>query len=537
MIISATLVLPFSANAQIEEGTLGENITYQFDSSTGDLSVIGRGAMTDYDWEESPFAHRKNIRNIFISEDITSIGNCAFMDTSVEVINLPKSVTRIGSGAFWGCDSIKAVNYFSTYEDWEKVDVLSDNSFDGDQMYYFLKGRCGDYIAYCLDLQTGTLTINGRGGMYNYDDDRKKSPFADCEEILSIVIDNGVTTIGSYAFNYCTRVESVEISNSVTSIGESAFEFCYGMKSINLGSGVTSIGYRAFEGCTKLNDAKYAGTKETWKTINIEKRNECLTDLLCEHVAGAPVNEDYQKATCQQPGGHDVVVYCSICNAEMDREFKKTAPKTDHVYQTVTTAATLSKNGSKYKKCKNCNQQSEKSTIYYPKTIRLEASIFTYDGKAKKPKVIVKDSRGRLIASSHYTLTYPSGRKDIGKYTVEVKFGKTKDYTGTKKLSFTINPKGTKLSSLSTPSKKKIKVKWKTQTTKTTGYQIQLATDKNFSKNVKTVTVEGNKKNTKTVTDLKNKTKYYVRIRTYKTNSGKKFYSDWSGYKTITTKK
>ena len=537
MIISATLALPFSANAQIEQGSCGTNVTYQFDTSTGELLIIGRGAMTDYDWEESPFAHKSNIKSIFIFDGITSIGNCAFMDTSVKVVYIPKSVTRVGSGAFWGCNSITAVNYYSTQDDWENVDVLSDNSFDGDQMYFFLIGECGDTVDYILDLQTGMLAISGRGEMFDYDNDGNKSPFADCDEIVSIVFDSGVSSIGSYAFNYCTYLESVEISNSIASIGESAFEFCYGMKEIKLGSGVKSIGYRAFEGCTKLSDAEYAGTRETWKTIKIEKRNDCLTDLLCDHVAGTPVNEDYIEATCQYPGGHDVVVYCSICNAEMERDFKKTAPKTDHVYQTVITAATLSKNGSKIKKCKNCNEVFEKTTIYYPQTIKLSTSSYTYDGKAKKPSVTVKDSRHKLITSSNYTVTYPSGRKDVGKYTVEVKFGKTKNYTGTKKLTFKINPKGTKLTTLSTPSKKKIKVKWKTQTTKTTGYELQLATDKNFSKNVTNVTVKGSNKNTKTVAGLKNNTKYYVRIRTYKTKDGADFCSDWSDYKTITTKK
>ncbi|MCM1115236.1 MAG: secretory protein, partial [Clostridium sp.] len=71
----------------------------------------------------------------------------------------------------------------------------------------------------------------------------------------------------------------------------------------------------------------------------------------------------------------------------------------------------------------------------------------------------------------------------------------------------------------------------------TTGYQIQYSTDKNFKKNNKTVTVSSNKTTSKTISKLSGKKKYYVRIRTYKTVSGTKYYSSWSSVKTVTTKK
>ena len=535
MIISATLALPFSANAQIEQGSLGANVSYTLDTTSGELNVFGRGAMTDYDWDQSPFAHRQDIKHIDIQEGITSIGEKVFMDVKAETVDIPKSVTKIGDGAFWACTSFTAINYYSTRDDWENVNVLYNNDLDGDYMFFFLRGECGYAVNYLLDLQTGELTVSGRGEMFDYDEDNR-SPFYDSEDIISLVVKSGVSRIGSYAFNYCTYLESVEISNTVSSIGASAFEFCYGMKEIKLGSGISSIGYRAFEGCTKLNKVIYAGTKETWKTIKFEKRNDCLTDCYCDHVAGAPVNEDYVEATCQEPGGYDKVIYCSICNSEMDREFVETTSKTAHKYTTVTTPATLTKNGKSVVQCKICGKVQKKNIIYYPKTIKLSMYEYIYNGKAKKPTVSVKDANGNTISSSKYKVTYASGRKDIGKYNVYVTFT-DKKYTGEKRLYFLINPKGTSLVSLSSPSKNKIKIKWKTQTTKTTGYQIQIATDKNFTNKVDTIYVGNNKKNTKTVSGLKKNKKYYVRIRTYKQKSDAKFFSYWSDYKTITTKK
>jgi hypothetical protein len=91
-------------------------------------------------------------------------------------------------------------------------------------------------------------------------------------------------------------------------------------------------------------------------------------------------------------------------------------------------------------------------------------------------------------------------------------------------------------------AKKAITVKWKKQTAKMpksriTGYQIQLATNKKFTKNKKTVNVKGYKKVSKKVTKLKGGKTYYVKIRTYKTIKGKKYYSKWSKVKAIKTKK
>ena len=92
-----------------------------------------------------------------------------------------------------------------------------------------------------------------------------------------------------------------------------------------------------------------------------------------------------------------------------------------------------------------------------------------------------------------------------------------------------------------TAGKKSIKVKWmkrkkKMSSARITGYQVQVATNKKFTKNKKTKKVKGYKKTTKTFKNLKGGKKYYVRVRTYKTIKGVKYYSPWSKVKKITTK-
>ena len=103
------------------------------------------------------------------------------------------------------------------------------------------------------------------------------------------------------------------------------------------------------------------------------------------------------------------------------------------------------------------------------------------------------------------------------------------NYSGSKTLSFTIVPKGTKLSK-ATASKGTMKISWKAQKTQTTGYQIQYSTSKNF-KNAKTVTIKKNATTSAKIKKPNKQKKYYVRIRTYKPVGKNKFYSDWSASK------
>lgn len=84
-------------------------------------------------------------------------------------------------------------------------------------------------------------------------------------------------------------------------------------------------------------------------------------------------------------------------------------------------------------------------------------------------------------------------------------------------------------------AKKKLTVNWK-KISKATGYQIQVATDKKFTKNKKSVTITKNKTISKTIKKLKSKKKYYIRVRTYRKVAGKKVYSSWSSVKNIKTK-
>ncbi len=209
-----------------------------------------------------------------------------------------------------------------------------------------------------------------------------------------------------------------------------------------------------------------------------------------------------------------------------------TGKKTNsHSYTTSITKATTLKDGKIVKKCSFCGK-SNSTPIYKASSIKLSATSCTYDGKVKKPKVTVKDSKGKTISASSYTVSYAKGRKNVGKYAVKITF--KGNYSGTKTLYFTIKPKNTSISKV-TAGKKSFKVNIKKYTTQTTGYQIQYGTSSGF-KGAKTVTI-GNKTTAKTISKLKANKKYYVRIRTYKAVGKTKYYSAWSKSKSVKTKK
>lgn len=234
-------------------------------------------------------------------------------------------------------------------------------------------------------------------------------------------------------------------------------------------------------------------------------------------------------ATCTKTGKTEGKK-CSVCGTVTVAQ--KTVAKKAHTYKTTTTKATLKKNGKQVTKCSVCGDVKSTKTVYYPKTIKLSATSYTYNGKAKTPTVTVKDSKGNTLKKdTDYTVKYASGRKNPGKYTVTVTFkGK---YEGTKKLTFTIKPAKAALSKV-TAGSKQATVAWKA-VSGATGYEVQYSTSSKL-RSSKTATVKKGSTKKTTIKKLTKGKKYYFRVRAYKTIDGKKVYGAWSSVKSVKIK-
>lgn len=122
-------------------------------------------------------------------------------------------------------------------------------------------GTCGENLTWELDLETGTLTISGTGDMkdyeqvYNGDADysfSSSSPWSNCDDIKSVIIESGVTSIGKCAFVGCKNLSGILIPNSINDIGDLAFRNCNGLTSISIPDSVSVINPDTFAYCSNL---------------------------------------------------------------------------------------------------------------------------------------------------------------------------------------------------------------------------------------------------------------------------------------------
>jgi hypothetical protein len=176
-------------------------------------------------------------------------------------VTIGNSVTSIGDMAFEWCERLTDVYYEGSKKEWKSISIGWDNDNLTNAVIHYngsttvetvASGTSGDNLKWTLD-SDGTLTISGTGNMEDYTN--SIAPwYSNHSCIKSVVIENGVTRIGEYAFFGCRSLASVTIPNSVTSIGDSAFLFCRSLASVTIPDSVTSIGDYSFYGCRSLTN-------------------------------------------------------------------------------------------------------------------------------------------------------------------------------------------------------------------------------------------------------------------------------------------
>ena len=233
----------------------------------------------------------------------------------------------------------------------------------------------------------------------------------------------------------------------------------------------------------RANMGAYGNTAEASKSTSggsTDPSDPSNPEQRCKHT-GTEVRN--QKAATCTTAGYTGDTYCKTCNKKLSTG-KSIAAK-GHSTTTKTQKATASKDGKITTTCTRCGTTTKTVKIAKVSKIKLSKTKYTYNGKKQTPSVTVKDSKGKeLKVNTDYKVKLPSGRKNVGTYEVKITFKGSK-YSGSKTLSYTINPKSTKLSKVSA-KKKGFEAKWKKQSTQTKGYQIQYSTDSKFKSGNKT---------------------------------------------------
>lgn len=179
------------------------------------------------------------------------------------------------------------------------------------------------------------------------------------------------------------------------------------------------------------------------------------------------------------------------------------------------------------------NQASSKITASnFTKTASSKTQSFSIGAKRSGSGKITYSSNNKSVAvnsSGKVTIA----KNFVGKATITIKVAASGIYKATSKtITVSVNPANTYISSVKNSGSRKMTVTWK-KSTAVTGYQIQYSTSRSFKTGVKTTTVSKNSTVSAAMSSLTKGKTYYVRIRTYRTVSGTKYYSGWSSSKTV----
>lgn len=131
-------------------------------------------------------------------------------------------------------------------------------------------GACGDGLSW--DYSDGVLTISGSGNMYDYGSSTAVPWYSFRQEITSVVLPSGLTSVGSHAFYGCEQLTVLDLPENVRSVGEYAFAGCRQMQLLDLGSSLETIGTGAFYSCRAIAALRLPGTL---KTIGSEAFYDC----------------------------------------------------------------------------------------------------------------------------------------------------------------------------------------------------------------------------------------------------------------------
>ena len=432
----------YTATATVTDADGKEIGTLTADPKEVDLPALG------HKYGEPTWNWTKGENNTYTA---TATFTCANDEKHVETVDA--KVTEKSDGAT--CTEAGKITYTATvtfegkdYTDTKTEEVAALGHNYGEPTWNWSKGDDGSYTAIatftcdrCKDVQKVVATVG--------DPVETK---ATCEADGKTVYTAKVTFNGK---DYTNTKEEV-----IKAIGHK-----YGEPTWNWAKGENNT-YTATATFTCANDEKHV------KTVD------------------AKVTEKPEGATCTEAGKIVYTAKVTFNGKDYTDSKEETVEALGHDYQTTTTKATLSKDGSIVTKCTRCGDVTEKTTIAYPKTITLSEDHYVYDGQEKKPEVSVVGSDGKAISADNYDVKYPESAVAGGSYDVVITF--KGNYEGTVTKTFTIGQMDSELKY----AKSSVTVNYKggavvdnAYTSKASAKDIKFTTS---NKNVAAVDSEGN---------------------------------------------
>ena len=231
--------------------SLGDNAFHGCGGITGTL--VFPAAMENI--STNVFAGCSGIEEIVLPRGVLTIGAGAFNNCSgVQRLWLTNSIQSIGANAFNGMKSLKKVYFSGTILEWETGIQWADKGY---QIGVAIttneetaSGSCGEALTWSLN-SAGDLTVSGTGDMADFT--ATGAPWAEYrDQVKLVIVGQGVTSIGSSAFQDCKNLKTVSLPGSLTAIGKNAFLRCGELTNVKLPASLKSVGEDCFTDCEKL---------------------------------------------------------------------------------------------------------------------------------------------------------------------------------------------------------------------------------------------------------------------------------------------
>lgn len=300
----------FANCTKLTAAVIPASVTLLGDSAFSGCTALKDAVLTGGDSDPGDYLFKgcTSLENVTLGEGIITLKMAMFQNcTSLAEIVIPDGTENIYSDVFYGCTSLckvvipESLTNFNTYA-FEKTDILTLYGYKGSTAQEYAKNRGIKFVAIdetgdCTWRKNGTvLTISGSGKTADYSEENP-APWG--TDITEVIVEDGITRIGSYAFYGCKELSKITVPGTLTMVGsralngtawfgrqgdgavylnniavgyngspknvtvknntvcvaEGAFEGCESLNKIELPYSVTEVGSNAFKGCTALTEA------------------------------------------------------------------------------------------------------------------------------------------------------------------------------------------------------------------------------------------------------------------------------------------